>query len=93
MINGVGDKSLGRVDVKRGGVDRVAPAPKVGDGDPETASVEVPATPAAEMASLGAPVDTDKIAAIKSAIAEGRYPVNATLIAKAMLALGFDPAR
>ena len=45
------------------------------------------ASPAARMAAEGAPVDMDKIAAIKSAIASGNYPVNADAIAERMLEL------
>jgi negative regulator of flagellin synthesis FlgM len=39
------------------------------------------------MAAEGAPVDIDRVAAIKSAIASGNYPVNADRIAERMLAL------
>lgn len=45
------------------------------------------ATPAARMAAQGAPVDLDRIAAIKSAIAAGNYPVDADAIADRMMAL------
>lgn len=49
-------------------------------------------SPAARMASEGAPVDVDRIAAIKSAIASGNYPVDPARIADRMLALDL-PAR
>lgn len=45
------------------------------------------ASPAARMAAEGAPVDLDRIAAIKAAIASGNYPVNPSAIADRMLAL------
>ncbi|HEX7876971.1 MAG TPA: flagellar biosynthesis anti-sigma factor FlgM [Sphingobium sp.] len=44
-------------------------------------------TPAARMAAEGAPVDMDRVAAIKAAIASGNYPVDAAVIADKMLAL------
>lgn len=50
-------------------------------------SVSVSASPAARMAAQGAPVDVDRIAAIKSAIASGNYPVDPKAIAQKMLDL------
>lgn len=44
-------------------------------------------SPTARMAAEGAPVDLDRIAAIKAAIASGNYPVNPALIAEKMFAL------
>ena len=50
------------------------------------------ASPAARMAAEGAPVDMDRVAAIKAAIASGNYPVDPAAIADRMLALDL-PAR
>ena len=50
-------------------------------------SVGASLSPAARMAAEGAPVDMDRIAAIKAAIASGNYPVDADAIAERMLAL------
>lgn len=50
-------------------------------------AADAPSTPAARMAAQGAPVDLDRVAAIKSAIAAGNYPVDAKLIAEKMIAL------
>ncbi|GLT00209.1 hypothetical protein GCM10007897_15930 [Sphingobium jiangsuense] len=47
-------------------------------------------TPSARMAAEGAPVDMDRVAAIKEAIASGNYPVNADAIAEKMIALDLD---
>ena len=44
-------------------------------------------SPAARMAAEGAPVDMDRIATIKAAIASGNYPVNPSAIAERMIAL------
>lgn len=51
------------------------------------ASAETTATPAARMAAQGAPVDMDRIAAVKAAIASGKYPVDPERIAEKMIAL------
>ncbi|MDX3909327.1 MAG: flagellar biosynthesis anti-sigma factor FlgM [Sphingobium sp.] len=48
---------------------------------------DVSASPAARMAAQGAPIDMDKIGAIKAAIASGNYPVDAEAIAQKMLDL------
>ncbi|WP_294137730.1 flagellar biosynthesis anti-sigma factor FlgM [Sphingobium sp.] len=50
------------------------------------------ATPASRMAAEGAPVDMDRIAAIKAAIASGNYPVNPSAIAERMVALDLPVA-
>lgn len=50
------------------------------------------ASPASRMATEGAPVDMDRIAAIKAAIASGNYPVNPSAIAERMLALDLPVA-
>lgn len=56
-------------------------------GSATTASSAAASTPAARMAAEGAPVDMDRIAAIKAAIASGNYPVDPAAIADKMLAL------
>jgi negative regulator of flagellin synthesis FlgM len=87
MIDGIGKTgSAGRIDVARSALERSAAAGKVGDLLSEDA-VPAPSTPAAEMAAAGAPVDSEKVAAIRAAIAEGRYPVDPDKIAEKMLAL------
>lgn len=41
---------------------------------------------AAELAAPGAPVDTSRVAQLRSAIAQGTYPIDAQAIADAMIA-------
>ncbi|MGE4430616.1 MAG: flagellar biosynthesis anti-sigma factor FlgM [Sphingobium sp.] len=53
-------------------------------------SVNGASTPSARMAAQGAPVDMDRVAAIKEAIASGNYPVNAEAIAERMIALDLE---
>ncbi|GLV21773.1 hypothetical protein TomMM35A_16290 [Sphingobium sp. TomMM35A] len=56
-------------------------------GGPSVSSFSASASPAARMAAEGAPVDMDRVAAIKAAIASGNYPVDPAAIADKMLAL------
>lgn len=44
------------------------------------------------MAAEGAPIDMDRVAAIKAAIASGNYPVNPSAIAERMVALDLPVA-
>ncbi|MEO8723643.1 MAG: flagellar biosynthesis anti-sigma factor FlgM [Sphingobium sp.] len=60
--------------------------------DAISAGSETPATPAARLAAEGAPVDMDRVAAIKSAIQAGNYPVDPTVIAEKMIALDLPGA-
>jgi negative regulator of flagellin synthesis FlgM len=85
MIDGIG-KGPSRLELVRGSTARGASVGRVGEraSGPNGSG---PASPVAEMASAGAPVDTDKVAAIRAAIAGGRYPVDPDKIAASMLAL------
>ena len=56
-------------------------------GASSVSSFSASASPAARMAAEGAPVDMDRVAAIKAAIASGNYPVDPAVIADKMLAL------
>ena len=84
MINGLGDKRLGLIEASRVGLERAAPVSAVGDSG--EARILAPVSTAAELAAKGAPVDSEKVAAIKAAIAEGRYPIDPSRIAEAMIA-------
>ena len=85
MIKSVGDKQFGRIDAPRVGLDRTASAAKAASVGGAAAQVGGPVSPAADMAAQGAPVDGAKVAAIKAAIAEGRYPVDPAKLADAMI--------
>lgn len=90
MIDGVGDNKVSRIGLARIGLERAAPAAKLGDNKVQ-AKVESPVSPAAEMALAGPPVNAEKVAAIRAAIAEGRYPVDANKIAERMIELDLKP--
>jgi negative regulator of flagellin synthesis FlgM len=83
MIDGVGNGGPGRIDLARADTSgKVAPVANAGarrSGGVESAVFE--------LVSAGPPVDTARVAAIRSAIAEGRYPLDAGRIAGQMLAL------
>lgn len=90
MINGIGQAMSSAIE-----------ASKLRDGS-KVKTVSVTAahaaitgasmSPAGRMAAEGAPVDMDRIAAIKAAIAAGDYPVDADAIAEKMLSLDLPSA-
>jgi negative regulator of flagellin synthesis FlgM len=85
MIDGIGKASGGRLELVRGSLDRSSSVGKAGEAAANRA-VGGPWSLAAEMAA-GAPVDAAKVAAIREAIADGRYPVDPKKIAQSMLEL------
>ncbi len=86
MIDGVGKAGAGRLELVRGSSERGAAVDKA-DGAPSAWSASSPSSPVSDMAALGAPVDSGKVAAIRAAIAEGRYPVDPAKIAASIIAL------
>ena len=86
MIDGVGKAGAGRLELVRGSAGRGVSVDKAGDAR-SSSSISGPSSVVAELASAGAPVDGGKIAAIRAAIAEGRYPVDPDKIAESMLGL------
>ena len=85
MIDGVGKSGSNRIDVARGAGEggRVA---AVGDKAARARSAAVESA-VFELVSAGAPVDAAKVAAVRAAIAEGRYAVDPRTIADKMVAL------
>lgn len=86
MIDGIGRNGTGRIDLR-------------GAGAKQSASAAAPVSSAAaggrsggvggvvsELLSMGAPVDSDKVASIRQAIADGRYSVDPDAIAERMIA-------
>lgn len=62
---------------KRGALTKVA-----ADGADKTA----PATAVTELVAAGAPIDVDRVTALRQAIAEGRYTIDPQAIANRMIA-------
>src|SRR3546814_5359812 len=86
MIKSVGQNISAAIEASRlkegGKTVRASSAGSVGG----TSSSARSASPAARMAAEGAPVDMDRVAAIKAAIASGNYPVDPAAIADRMIA-------
>ena len=86
MIKSVGQNMSAAIEASRlreGGKTRACSD----KGSVGVSSFSASASPAARMAAEGAPVDMDRVAAIKAAIASGNYPVDPAAIADKMLAL------
>lgn len=93
MINSVGQSissAIGVTSLREGGKARASSAP---GATTSASAASESASPAARMAAEGAPVDMDRIAAIKAAIASGNYPVDANAIAERMVDLDLPSAR
>ncbi|HAF41831.1 MAG TPA: flagellar biosynthesis anti-sigma factor FlgM [Sphingobium sp.] len=91
MINSVGQSissAIGATSLREGGKARASSA----TGSAGASAASASASPAARMAAEGAPVDMDRISAIKAAIASGNYPVDANAIAERMIALDLPTA-
>ncbi|PZU57320.1 MAG: flagellar biosynthesis anti-sigma factor FlgM [Sphingobium sp.] len=87
MINSIGQSVSSAVEASKlraaGKSGATASTASVDAGD----ATETVSSPAARMAAEGAPVDLDRIAAIKAAIASGNYPVDPQRIADRMVDL------
>jgi negative regulator of flagellin synthesis FlgM len=90
MIDGVGKSGPGRIDLAQGAGKSATPA-AVGSATARGTTGPVESA-VFELVAGGPPVDSAKVAAIRTAIAEGRYPVDANKIAERMMALDL-PAR
>lgn len=87
MITAVGPNGIARAIELRGeSVAQAAPVARTGTTNTRTAA-GAPKSPAAELSALGAPVDSDKVSAIREGIANGTYRVDARAIADRMIAL------
>jgi negative regulator of flagellin synthesis FlgM len=85
MINGIGKGGTGRIDLPRTGASQGAAAAAVGGAQANGRSGSAGSV-VSELVAMGPPVDSEKVAAIRQAIAEGRYGVDADAIAERMIA-------
>jgi negative regulator of flagellin synthesis FlgM len=84
MIDGVGKSGAGPIDLGRAEKGNAASpvagtGARSGEGRIESAVLDLVAS--------GPPVDTGRVASIRSAIAQGRYPIDPDRIAERMIAL------
>jgi len=84
MIDGIGKSGPARIDLNRSTVGAASQAGRVGDSSARSEAVGAGAT-VADIVAAGPPVDSAKVAAIRAAILEGRYPVDPVKIAERML--------
>jgi negative regulator of flagellin synthesis FlgM len=89
MVDPIGPKGLTPSDLRVVPVTPVAAAPKAAP----SATPEVQVSPTAQLAGQLAaqpPVDADRVARIKRAIADGTFPILPATIADSILALRYD---
>ncbi len=84
MINGVGSVSPTRIGQVKD--DKVAAAAPAGAATTSGTNAATPSLVAA-LAEAGPPINSEKIEAIRQAIASGQYPIDAKAIAAKMIAL------
>ncbi|HYD14616.1 MAG TPA: flagellar biosynthesis anti-sigma factor FlgM [Allosphingosinicella sp.] len=82
MIDGVGQGGAGRIDAAR--QDKGAPVALPRGQSPRSAEGTVQSA-VLELVSGGAPVDSSRVEALRTAIQNGRYPVDPDRIAARML--------
>ncbi len=88
MIKPVGQNISAAIDATKLRETTQARAPVAPTAPVSNSTTErVAANPAARLAQQGAPIDMDKVARIKAAIASGNYPVDADAIADRMVEL------
>ena len=86
MIDGIGKSGAGRIELARSPAGQAAAAAApAGSPDASGRSAGLGGL-VSDLVSLGAPVDTDKVSALRQAIAEGRYRVDPDAIAERMIA-------
>lgn len=86
MIDGIGRSEKGRVSLDRASVERSAPAAKT-SAPAQKLPAAIGSLAYEMLAAVGPPVDVAKVAAIREAIAQGRYPVDPQKIAASMVKL------
>lgn len=85
MLDGIGKSGMGRLDAQRATLGKAVTSAPVGASLGEGRSAGIGGT-IADLVSAGPPVDTDKVARVRAAIASGAYAVDPDKIAEAMIA-------
>ena len=91
MITAVGSTGIARaIELRGDSVGKAEPVAKLEPADAQASGTVT--TPAAELAAQGAPIDEAKVAAIRSAIANGTYKIDPKAIAERMIAMDLPKA-
>jgi negative regulator of flagellin synthesis FlgM len=86
MIDGIGKSGAGRIELTRSPAGQAAAAAApAGSPDASGRSASL-GSMVSDLVALGPPVETDKVSALRQAIAEGRYRVDPDAIADRMIA-------
>jgi negative regulator of flagellin synthesis FlgM len=86
MIEGVSKSGPERIGNARGAIEAGQPVSAAGDASVRSRAGVVQSS-VLDLVAEGPPIDSAKVDAIRAAIAEGRYPVDADKIAERMIAL------
>lgn len=84
-VTSIGQRAIARTD----GQTRAAATPPA-EGTPKTGVALLSGGTTAAAMSASPPVDTDRVATIRKAIAEGRFPLSPATIADRLIALKLD---
>lgn len=84
-VTSIGQRAIARTD----GQTRAAATPPA-EGSPKTGVALLSGSTTAAAMSASPPVDTDRVATIRKAIAEGRFPLSPATIADRLIALKLD---
>lgn len=93
MIKSVGQALSAAVEAARLRESGQTRAPAKVSSETASEAAQSVSTPAARMAAQGAPLDMERIARVKQAIASGNYPVDPEKIAEKMLDLDLPTAK
>ncbi len=86
MINGIGKSGTGRIELPKAAAGQSATSAVAPSGAASGERSGGIGSVVSELVGMGAPVDGGKVAAIRQAIAEGRYTVDPDAIAERMIA-------
>jgi negative regulator of flagellin synthesis FlgM len=90
MVDTVSATSVSSRDLTVSRVTRTAPATPVATGGSTAVDQPAGATTLARTLSASAPVDADRVAAVKKAIQNGTFPISPATIADRLLALKLE---
>ena len=91
MITAVGSTGITRaIELRGDSVGKTEATAKIDPAGPKVAGSVT--TPASELTAQGAPIDNEKVAAIRAGIAAGTYKIDARAIAERMIAMDLPQA-